>query len=143
MADGPGNAAMTTQESGEIDEDSIMGLNSNDEFCEGIKRKALELLTCMIAATSTLGEKQTKTMCAGKTIHTAARCKAAFMGNLKRLKRRFERTTTAKYGKAAFEDDLMQLVLNLEDVCRANLYGSIDIRYRTYVPRKCVPKLCY
>ena len=126
----------------ESDENSIMALNPIHEFLEARKQSAIIMLSLLMAATMALSKQQVKILCAGRTIHSAARCKASFIGHIKRLKKRLEKTTNAKYGAAAFEEDIMQLLLNVEDVFCRDLHGSVDIRFRKYVPRICVPKVC-
>ena len=126
----------------EDDGDSIMQMNPTHEYLEAKKQHALVTIPLVISATMALSMQQVKVLCAGKTIHSAARCKAAYIGHLKRLRKRLANTTTAKDGMVAFQDDIMQLMLNVEDVVNGNLYGSVDIRYRKYVPHKCMPKAC-
>lgn len=121
--------------------ESILDINLEEEMLEKKKRKALHTICTSIAGISAMDKEHVAAQIAGKTIHSATRCKAAFRSNLKRLKMRLEKTTTAKVGKAAFKDDLYQLLLNLEDVNKADLHGNVDIQFRRYVPGKCMPQV--
>ena len=123
------------------DEGSVMTMNTEHLVLEAKKNKAVQIIDASIAALSAMGKEQVAMEIAGKTIHSASRCKAALSCNMKRLKKRFAKTTSARLGKQCFKDDVLQLLLNLEDVNTADLHGSVDVKFRRYVPGKCVPQI--
>ena len=76
---------------------------------EQTRAKCVDKLICMIEQAKHLDCKMLKQQYTWTT-HNPSECKKLYIGSLKRLLRRFQKTTNAKDGKDEFRNDVRQIV---------------------------------
>ena len=107
---------------------------------EQTRAKCVDKLICMIEQAKHLDCKMLKQQYTWTT-HNPSECKKLYIGSLKRLLRRFQKTTNAKDGKDEFRNDVRQIVSDFKQVRDAgpvNIHAVTFCKVNTALP----PKRC-